>query len=172
MVTMVAASCGTAAGRAGKWRISGTRRRAGRDLVRPRPWQTAAVPNTDMWELTVAGGDPQLDERLNAELTAYNVGATGADDERDFTVRVADADGELVAGLSGWTWGTCAGINMVWVRADARRDGWGGRMLEAAERVAVERGCRQLLVSSFTFQAPESPGRPACRWRTPPTSTS
>ena len=27
-------------------------------------------------------------------------------------------------------------------------------MLEAAEELARERGCRQILVSSFTFQAP------------------
>jgi ribosomal protein S18 acetylase RimI-like enzyme len=27
-------------------------------------------------------------------------------------------------------------------------------MLDAAERVARERGCRQIVVSSFTFQAP------------------
>lgn len=60
-----------------------------------------------------------------------------------------------MAGLSGWTWGTCAGIGMVWVRGDARGEGWGTRMLSRAEDVARERGCRQLLVSSFTFQAPE-----------------
>lgn len=75
-------------------------------------------------------------------------------DQREFTVKVQDDDGELVAGLSGWTWGTCAGIGMVWVRQDSRRGGWGGRMLEAAEELAMERGCRQILVSSFTFQAP------------------
>jgi len=44
---------------------------------------------------------------------------------------------------------------MVWVRADSRKEGWGGRMLEAAENLARDRGCRQLLVSSFTFQAPD-----------------
>lgn len=59
-----------------------------------------------------------------------------------------------MAGLSGWTWGTCAGIAMVWVHEDSRNAGWGGLMLDAAEDVARERGCRQILVSSFTFQAP------------------
>jgi len=44
---------------------------------------------------------------------------------------------------------------MVWVREDHRRDGWGGRLLARAEEVARERGCRQVLVSSFTFQAPD-----------------
>lgn len=104
--------------------------------------------------LSVGDGDPVLDERLNSELDAFNVAAVGRDDQREFTVKVED-DAGLVAGISGWTWGTCAGIGMVWVRADARRDGWGGQMMAAAEDVARHRGCRQLLVSSFTFQAPD-----------------
>ena len=104
--------------------------------------------------LSVGDADSGLDERLSNELDAFNFGAVGRDDLREFTVKVDD-DGELVAGLSGWTWGTCAGIGMVWVREDARRDGWGGRLLVAAEDVARERGCRQVLVSSFTFQAPD-----------------
>lgn len=105
-------------------------------------------------QLSVGDGDPALDERLSTELDAWNFAAVGRDDLREMTVRVED-DGELVAGLSGWTWGTCAGVGMVWVHEDVRRDGWGARMMAAAEEVARERGCRQLLVSSFTFQAPD-----------------
>lgn len=105
--------------------------------------------------LTVGGGDPQLDSRLSDELDAYNFAAVGESNLSEFTVKVEDPSGELVAGLSGWTWGTCAGIGMVWVRDDNRKSGWGARMLAAAEEVARERGCRQVLVSSFTFQAPE-----------------
>lgn len=104
--------------------------------------------------LSVGDGDSALDERLSRELDAFNFAAVGRDDLREFTVKVGEGD-VLVAGLSGWTWGTCAGIGMVWVREDARRDGWGGRLLAAAEEVARDRGCRQVLVSSFTFQAPE-----------------
>ena len=104
--------------------------------------------------LTAGDGDSALDERLSNELDTFNFAAVGRDDLREFTVKAED-DGELVAGLSGWTWGTCAGIGMVWVREDVRRDGWGGRLLAAAEDVARERGCRQVLVSSFTFQAPD-----------------
>lgn len=44
---------------------------------------------------------------------------------------------------------------MVWVHEDVRRDGWGRGLLAAAEHVARERGCHQIIVSSFTFQAPE-----------------
>ena len=69
-------------------------------------------------------------------------------------MRAEDGDGQLLAGLSGWTWGTCAGVAMVWVRADRRGSGVGAELLAAAEQVARDRGCHRLTVSSFTFQAP------------------
>ncbi|MFJ9792719.1 GNAT family N-acetyltransferase [Streptomyces globosus] len=103
--------------------------------------------------LTTGGPDPGLDERLGKELDAFNREASGSAPE-EFAVRVEDAAGNLVAGLSGWTWGDRAGIAMVWVREDSRRDGWGGRLLAAAEAEAAARGCRSITVSSFTFQAP------------------
>ena len=106
-------------------------------------------------QLTVGESDAALDQQLSAGLDAHNFAATGHSDLRELTVKVEDVDGQLVAGLSGWTWGTCAGIGMVWVREDSRRDGWGARLLAAAEEVARDRGCRQVLVSSFTFQAPD-----------------
>jgi len=106
-------------------------------------------------QITVGEGDAALDSRLSEELDRHNFAAVGESNLAEFTVKVEDTAGELVAGLSGWTWGTCAGIGMVWVREDHRRDGWGGRLLARAEEVARERGCRQVLVSSFTFQAPD-----------------
>ncbi|NYD42252.1 GNAT family N-acetyltransferase [Nocardioides panaciterrulae] len=104
--------------------------------------------------LRTGGADPELDRQLSAGLDAHNFAATGRDDLRELTVKVEDSDGQLVAGLSGWTWATCAGIGMVWVREDSRRDGWGGRLLATAEEEARARGCTQVVVSSFTFQAP------------------
>jgi len=103
--------------------------------------------------LITGEGDPELERRLSAGLSAYNIPAAGAGLQREFTVKAEDSDG-LVAGLSGWTWGTSAGIAMVWVREDARRTGWGARLLQVAESIAQERGCERINVSSFTFQAP------------------
>jgi GNAT superfamily N-acetyltransferase len=105
--------------------------------------------------LTVGDADAALDQKLSDELDAFNFAACGVSNLRELTVKVEDADGSLVAGLSGWTWGTCAGIAMVWVREDARKEGWGSRLLERAEDAARQRGCTQVVVSSFTFQAPE-----------------
>ena len=104
---------------------------------------------------SVDGEDRELVERLDKELLDFNTRATGIGNQRLLSVRVSDTEGGLVAGLTGWTWGTCAGIELVWVRGDRRRRGVGGRLLEAAEAEARTRGCTQILVSSMTFQAPD-----------------
>ena len=103
----------------------------------------------------VGGADAELDARLSAELDRYNIAASGIGDQRELTVQVRDERGDLVGGVSGWTWGTCAGLGMVWVREDSRQAGWGSRLLAAAESEALDRGCTQMVLSSFTFQAPE-----------------
>jgi ribosomal protein S18 acetylase RimI-like enzyme len=98
----------------------------------------------------------ELDQRLSDELDRFNNAATaGVAPQRELTVQVHDAQDNLVAGLSGWTWGTSAGIAMMWVHENSRHEGWGSRMLTAAETEARARGCSQIFVSSFTFQAPE-----------------
>ena len=105
-------------------------------------------------QLLVGGADTELKAVLSAGLEAYNTAAIDAGEQRELSVKVVAEDGSVVAGLAGWTWGTCAGTSLVWVREDARRQGWGGQLLAAAERVAWQRGCQQIIVTSFTFQAP------------------
>jgi GNAT superfamily N-acetyltransferase len=100
--------------------------------------------------------DAELDQRLSRGLDEVNFPATGttAADQGALSVRAVDEAGELIGGLSAWTWGGLLGIEMLWVREESRRDGWGSRLLSAAEEAARERGCDRACVSSFTFQAP------------------
>ena len=103
----------------------------------------------------VGEADSDLDQRLSDALDVVNAVATpGVPAPRELTVRVTDAAGELVAGISGWTWGVAAGIGMTWVREDERGTGVGTRLLEAFEREASARGAEHVFVTSFTFQAP------------------
>ncbi|MFD7661513.1 GNAT family N-acetyltransferase [Streptomyces sp. NPDC059788] len=104
--------------------------------------------------LTVGEHDPELDKRLEDGLDAFNAAATGNAEHTEFSVRVTDADGELVGGLSAQVWGGLCGIHLLWVREDCRAGGWGTKLLRAAEEEAVRRGCDRATVSSYTFQAP------------------
>lgn len=104
--------------------------------------------------LSVGERDGKLNDRLTEELVAFNTAATGAVDRDSFSVKVTDENGALVGGLAAWTWGGLCGIELLWVREASRKDGWGSRILRAAEAEARRRGCDRVAVSSFTFQAP------------------
>lgn len=106
--------------------------------------------------LTVVGESlPDLDQRLSDELDRVNAAATpGVEPSRELTVQLLDESGDLVAGVSGWTWGVAAGIAMTWVREGARGQGLGARLLTGFEEEARSRGCTHVFVTSFTFQAP------------------
>ncbi|MGZ4451097.1 MAG: GNAT family N-acetyltransferase, partial [Nocardioides sp.] len=76
-------------------------------------------------ETIVGAGDPALEQRLSDELDAVNAAATpDVAPAQELSVRIEE-DGELVAGISGWTWGVAAGIAMTWVHESQRGTGVG-----------------------------------------------
>ncbi|MFE9253818.1 GNAT family N-acetyltransferase [Streptomyces sp. NPDC006879] len=105
-------------------------------------------------ELRVAGADEALEHLLDRELTEFNDEVTGRRKRTEFSVRVTGPDGETIAGLTGWTWGGLGGIELLWVSEDHRRQGWGSRLLSAAQEEARRRGCDRMIVSTYSFQAP------------------
>jgi GNAT superfamily N-acetyltransferase len=109
----------------------------------------------DPYKLTIEAEPAPKDVRfVDDALYDYNVEQTGVNDGKGLTIFVRDDTGGIVAGLHGWTWcGTCK-VARLWVRKDLRRQGYGQRLLAAAEEEARARGCHQLLLDTFSFQAP------------------
>jgi GNAT superfamily N-acetyltransferase len=91
---------------------------------------------------------------LEDRLYRYNVQQTGRGDGRWLAIFVRDADENIVAGLSGWTWAGWLKVANLWVREDMRRQGYGSALLQAAEREAVARGCTRATLDTYSFQAP------------------
>jgi GNAT superfamily N-acetyltransferase len=100
--------------------------------------------------------EPKLEDVrfLEDQLYDYNVERTGLGDGKWLTIFVRDDDGAITAGLHGWTWGGGGRVQALWVRSDLRRQGYGARLLTAAEQEAKARGCDRLLLDTFSFQAP------------------
>lgn len=91
-----------------------------------------------------------IDARVQAE-TQQAVGA-GADEELSIVVR--DASGQVVAGITGWTWGGCCELAQMWVDPSLRHNGLGAGLIAAAEEEALRRGCAQVVF--FTHVVPAS----------------
>ena len=91
---------------------------------------------------------------LEDRLHRHNVAVTGCGDARWLAIFVRDATGELLAGLHGWTWGRTGFVRTLWVSDELRGQGVGARLLAAAEREAVRRGCREMHLDTHSYQAP------------------
>ena len=91
---------------------------------------------------------------LEDRIYEFNSGATGIKDGEWLAIFVRDEEDRIAAGICGTTWGGCLEIRQFWVEEARRKQGLGTRLLEAAEQEARRRGCRQILLMTFTFQAP------------------
>ena len=97
---------------------------------------------------------PEQVQYLEDRIYEFNSGATGITDGEWLAIFVTDGQGRIVAGICGNTWGGCFEIRQFWVEEARRKQGLGTRLLGAAENEARRRGCRQVLLMTFTFQAP------------------
>jgi GNAT superfamily N-acetyltransferase len=97
----------------------------------------------------------ELDAFLVERIYEFNSKVTGHFDGRLLGVRIQNDAGEIIAGISGHTWGACAEIVNFWVSERYRGQGLGSTLLGAAEAEAIRRGCTQAVLRTHSFQAPE-----------------
>ena len=100
--------------------------------------------------------DPAPDDvqYLEDRIYEFNSAATGITGGEWLAIFVRDGAQRIVAGICGSTWGGCLEIRQFWVEEARRRQGLGTRLYLAAENEARRRGCRQIILSTFDFQAP------------------
>jgi GNAT superfamily N-acetyltransferase len=110
-----------------------------------------------MDEIEIQTGSPDSAARgeLVDALLAYNREVTGIMQDEELSTFLRDVTGDLIAGVYGWVFGGAAEIALLWVREDHRKRGLGGRLLTAFETKAAEMGCRQMVMRTHSFQAPE-----------------
>jgi GNAT superfamily N-acetyltransferase len=92
-----------------------------------------------------------LDERLYA----FNVQTTGITDGKFLASFLRDKDGAAVGGIYGWTWGETCYIRYLFIPEEMRNRGLGRSLMQAVQAEARARGCRQIVLTTHDFQAPE-----------------
>ena len=86
-------------------------------------------------------------------LREFNETRLGPANESPVRFVVRGDDGAVLGGLIGvtrWKW---LYVSKLWVSDVARGKGFGTRLLEAAEDLARERGCTDVSLDTFEFQA-------------------
>jgi len=99
--------------------------------------------------------DPENVSFLEERLYEFNVAATGIADGKLFGLFLRGTDGDVIGGAYGWTWGGTCHLRYLFIPAEMRGQGHGRRLMRAIEQEARVRGCRQILLETHDFQAPE-----------------
>jgi len=110
------------------------------------------MPPSD-FEINSKPGPDEI-QYLEDRLYEFNSNATGITDGKYLAIFVRDESKRIVAGICGNTWGGCAEIRQFWVDEAWRNRGLGTRLLKAVEEESRRRGCRQMILMTFSFQAP------------------
>jgi len=108
-----------------------------------------------MSEVTLTAVDPTPDDMqyLEDRIYEFNASATGIGDGELLAFVVREGD-RIVAGICGNTWGGTCELRQFWVEESQRNRGLGTKLFEAAEHEARRRGCTQIVLMTFSFQAP------------------
>jgi GNAT superfamily N-acetyltransferase len=109
-------------------------------------------------ELSIAVADqPSPDDLRIVEqgLAEHGESRSEPRNARPLVIFLRDDGGGVVGGLRAVTvWGWLE-IKWLWIAELHRRQGHGRRLVAAAEREAVGRGCRHAWLDTFDFHAPE-----------------
>ena len=120
------------------------------DLVPDRTTRRRLTPSVEL--IVEDDPDPRDVEFLESMIRREASATMGLGDEVELAIFVRDG-GRIVAGISGWTWGTCCELQSLWVEPGSSGRWLGSRLLAAAEAEAAARGCTQTVHFTYGFQA-------------------
>ena len=100
-----------------------------------------------------SGVTPAEEALVARGLRAFNEVRLGPADEQPVKIVVRDTDGNIVGGILGHTRWRWMYVAKLWVDESLRGQGVGRRLMEAAEDLARSRGCTDVSLDTFDFQA-------------------
>ena len=86
-------------------------------------------------------------------LVRYNRDAVGRTEHFPVLFHLLGEDGAFLGGISGDVWLGRFSIEFLWIEESLRGQGHGQRLLETAERYAVECGATHAHLDTYDFQA-------------------
>ena len=109
---------------------------------------------TDMkFDLLHGEAAKHFTKELTRNLVEYNRSVGPPEGWQELVISVEADQSPVLGGLTGYTHWQWLFVERLWVRAAARRQGIGARLLAQAEQTARERGCMGSWLDTFSFQA-------------------
>lgn len=97
--------------------------------------------------------DSELVSFLDAKIAEFNWARWEVSERKAIAVKLADENGEIIAGAAGRTFGDWLMINTLWVSEVLRGQQVGSKLLQKIEMAAQARGCNKALLDTLNFQA-------------------
>ena len=101
----------------------------------------------------IEGADEAAAKAITDALIAYNRAQAGEHGYAELTLALRDAEGAAVGGLVAESYYEWMFIRLLAVPDAYRGQGWGTRLLQAAEASARRRGLTGIWLDTFGFQA-------------------
>ena len=87
------------------------------------------------------------------KIAEFNAQHWDASKRRALGLKKLSDDGSLLAALAGRTFGNWFYLESFWLAESERGKGVGSAMLAEAERIALQRGCKFVVLDTLDFQA-------------------
>lgn len=108
-------------------------------------------------KLVVVRGEPNVKDKkvLVKGMLSYHTAKGHPRKSETFSIFIKDRDQKVWGGIIvSYLWNGME-IQTLWVDESLRNQGWGQKLLLAAETEAVKRGCTISYTNTFSWQAPE-----------------
>ncbi len=96
---------------------------------------------------------PKFADEVKQQIVSFNAQFWDASLRQPLGLKITAANGSLLAGLSGRTFGNWFMLDYLWVAEECRGHGYGKSLMHEAEKIARNRGCRFVLLDTLDFQA-------------------
>ena len=98
-------------------------------------------------------GDARDATFVRESLALFNVAVTGDSYYSPLAIFLKDERGAVLGEAVGHVWGGWLDLDALWVAEPFRRQGYGAKLLRAAEDEARTQGCHGVFLTTFSFQA-------------------
>ncbi len=106
--------------------------------------------------MTIQLVDHPTQELMNffeEQIDKFNLQRWEVKEKVPLVLKVENAQGDIIAGVSAKTFGYWLLIENLWVSEELRKQNMGSKILLRLHEVALQRGCRFALLDTLNFQA-------------------